>query len=204
MLVLLLTGCTPVIDDTRSRTQPPVAPIVVGQISDLLSPEVQGEDGNLFVSVLPEDCSGVAREVDPPFIQNFDPAATDGGHWVAQGNPEVSIEEMVGVYRADFDPQEALSHAKRTIDSCRDGPIRVTTMRGKEHVFSFLPQADSGSLNIVLWSFTAEGRACDNAFVAAYNAAVEITTCADIYGYDVLSLAHDALERIETLANTTA
>ena len=178
--MLLLTGCTPVIDDARPRAQAPMAPIVVGQVSDLLSPEVHGEDGNLFVSVLPEDCSGVAREVDPPFIQNFDPAATDGGHWVAEGNPEVSI------------------------DSCRDGPIRVTTMRGHEHVFSLLPQADSGSPNIVLWSFTAEGRACDNAFVAAYNAAVEITTCADIYGYDVLSLAQKALGRIEALADMRA
>jgi len=204
LLALVVPGCTRVVDAPQPAPVPPVAPITAGQTVDLLSPKVLGEDGNLFVTVEPEECSGVAREVDPPFISDFDPAATDGGHWVDDGTPEVYIEEMVGVYPANFDPRKALDNAQRVIDSCRDGPIWVTTMSGGEHVFSFLPQPDSGSPSIVLWSFTAKGWACDNAFVAAHNAAVEITTCADIYGYDVLTLAQQALKRIETLANTTA
>ena len=203
-LAVALAGCTRVVDTPQPVPQPPVAPITAGQVSDLLSPNVLGEEGNLFVTVEPEECAGVAREVDPPFIQEFEPAATDGGHWVDEGSPEVYIEEMVGVYHADFDPRDALSHAKRIIDACRDGSIWVTTMQGREHVFSFLPQIDSGSPSILLWSFTGVGWACDNALVAAYNAAVEITACADIYGYDVPALARGALERIETLANTTA
>ena len=45
---------------------------------------------------------------------------------------------------------------------------------------------------------------CDNAFVAARNAAIEITGCGATGGFDVASAANDALERIEKLANTTA
>jgi hypothetical protein len=56
----------------------------------------------------------------------------------------------------------------------------------------------------VLWSFKGDDWACDNAFVAAHNAAIGISTCAYANGYDVLSLARDALKRIEKLVNTTA
>ena len=56
----------------------------------------------------------------------------------------------------------------------------------------------------LIWENTAADWACDNAFVAAHNAAVRISTCAKVNGYDVLSLARDALKRIEKLANTTA
>jgi hypothetical protein len=77
-------------------------------------------------------------------------------------------------------------------------------MRGREYHFRLLPPVNSGSPDIVLWSFKADDWACDNAFVAAHNAAVRISTCASVNGYDVLSLARDALERIDKLANTTA
>ncbi|HET6732513.1 sensor domain-containing protein, partial [Mycobacterium sp.] len=168
-----------------------------------LSPNVGASDGNLFVTVEPENCTGVAREVDPPFIFDHDPAAHDGGHWAVDGQ-EVVVEDMVGVYHADFDPKEALAEAKRTIESCRGVPFTVTTMRGREHIFELAPQADSGSPDIVLWSFRAVDWACDSAFVAAHNAAIEISTCGPVNGYDVLSLAREALDRIEELANTTA
>ena len=88
------------------------------------------------------------------------------------------IDEAVGVYHADFDPKDALAEAKRTIESCRDIPFTVTDMRGREYHFKLLPQVDSGSPDIVLWSFNSDGWACDNAFVAAHNAAVGISTCA--------------------------
>jgi hypothetical protein len=205
LLAVVLAGCTRVIDSPQPASQPPVAPITAIQVVDLLSPEVQGEDGNLFVTVEPEECVGVAREVDPPFISDLDPAATDGGHWnTDQDGREVYIEEMVGVYRANFEPTKALANAKRTIESCRGRPFWVTSMREREYVFELLPHVDSGSPDIVLWSFKGDDWACDNAFVAAHNAAVEITTCGPANGYDVLSLARDALKRIETLANTTA
>ena len=117
------------VDTPQPQPEPPVAPISALQVGDLLSPSVQDKDGNLFVTVEPDDCSGVAREVDPPFIFDLDPAATDGGHWVADDGRDVFIEEMVGVYPADFDPKEALAEAMRTIESCRDIPFTVTTMR---------------------------------------------------------------------------
>jgi hypothetical protein len=203
LLGFVLGGCTQDID----RPQPPperlVAPITALQVGDLLSPNVQDKDGNLFVTVEPEGCSGMAREVDPPLIFDLGPAATDGGHWVSVDG-QVVIDEAVGVYHADFDPKHALAEAKHTIETCRDTPFTVTDMRGREYHFRLLPQVNAGLQDIVLWSFTSEGWACDNAYVAAHNAAVRISTCAEVNGYDVLSLAQDALKRIDALANTTA
>ena len=77
-------------------------------------------------------------------------------------------------------------------------------MRGRGYLFRRVPQVNSGSPDIVLWSFKADGWACDKAFVAAHNAAGRISTCGTVNGYDVLSLAQDPLKRIEKLANTTA
>lgn len=204
LLLLVLGGCTHVVDTPQPQPEPPVAPISALQVGDLLSPSVQDKDGNLFVTVEPDDCSGVAREVDPPFIFDLDPAATDGGHWETNVGRDVFIEEMVGVYPADFDAKKALAEAMRTIESCRDIPFTVTTMERRDHAFTLLPQVDSGSPDILLWSFKAADWACDSAFVAAHNAAIEISTCGPVNGYDVLSLAQNALKRIDTLANTTA
>lgn len=202
-LGFLLSGCTRVIDTGDPRRAVTVAPISALQVGDLLSPTVQNKDGNIFIKVEPEHCSGVAREKDPPFISDHDPAATDGGHWVAPGGREVLIEEMVGVFPATFDPAKALGAARITIESCRDVPLQVDTMR-HQYVFTLLPQIDSGTPEIVLWSFAGADWGCDSAFVAAHNAAVEISTCGPVTGYDVLSLAKDALKRMEALANTKA
>lgn len=204
LLALALSGCTRIIDAPPKAT-PPVAPIAAGQVGDLLSPSVAKYDGNLFSTVEPEDCSGVAKEVDPPFIFDFDPAATDGGHWmVADLGHEVYIEEMVGVYRADYDAKNALAQAKRTLQSCQDDPFTVTDMKGRSYDFTLLPPVTSSSPNILLWSFKANDWACDSTFVAAHNAAIEISTCGPVGGYPVATLATDALDRIERLANTTA
>lgn len=200
-LTLALTGCTRVLDQPHPQAEQSVAPIAAGQVHDLLSPHVQDSDGNMFVTVSPESCSGVAREVDPPFITGPRPAATDGGHWVDEGR--VFIEEMVAVYHRDFDPKAALADAHRTIESCRDVAFTVATMRDQHYLFTLLPQANSGSPDIMLWSFHSIDWACDSALVAAHNAAIEISTCSTVNGYDVLSLARDAAKRIDTLANTT-
>jgi hypothetical protein len=116
----------------------------------------------------------------------------------------VVIDETAGVYHANFDSKHALAETQRTIDSCRNIPFTITDMRDREYHFRLLPQTKSDSPDIVLWSFRAPDWACDNAFVAAYNAAIRISTCATVNGYDVLSLARDALKRIDKLANTTA
>ena len=204
LLAIALTGCTQVVDAPPIPT-PPVAPIPAGQVGDLLSPSVAKYDGNLFSTVEPEDCSGVAKEVDPPFIFEFDPAATDGGHWMVDDlGRQVYIEEMVGVYPADYDAKEALAQAKQTLQSCQDVPFTVTDMKGRSYDFTMLPPVTSDSPNILLWSFSANDWACDSTFVAAHNAAVEISTCGPVGGYPVGTLANDALNRIERLANTTA
>jgi hypothetical protein len=205
LLCLTLVGCTRVVDPPQALPGIPVAPIPAGQVADLLSKNVQRQqDGNLFVAVEPERCSGVAQEVDAPFVFDHSPAAHDGGHWIAPGNPDVFVEEMVGVFRANFDAGAALADARRTIESCRDVSFTVGSMSERTYDFRLRPAADPGSPDIVLWSFSSPDWACDNAFVAAHNAAIEITTCAEVNGFDVLTLAQDALKRIEALANTVA
>ncbi|MEO3758314.1 sensor domain-containing protein [Mycobacterium sp. B14F4] len=205
VFALVVTGCARVVDGPPPKAQPPVAPITAGQAVDLLSPDVIGEDGNLFVTVEPEQCAGVAREVDPPFISDHAPAATDGGHWRGEyDGREMYVEEMVGVYRADFDAQDALAHARQSIESCRGTPFSVRSMAERKYLFELLPPVESGSPDIVLWSFRGDDWACDSAYVAAHNAAIEISTCGPANGYDVDKLAPDALKRIQALANTTA
>ncbi len=204
LLGFALAGCTRVVDAPPPNSTPPVAPIAAGQIADLLSPEVKGAEGNLFVTVEPNECAGVAREVDPPFISANSPAATDGGHYVGNDGRDVFIEEMIGVYRADFNADKAVENVKRTVEDCKGEQIKVTSMRQRKYVFELLPSKDSGSPNIALWSYKGDDWACDSAFVAAHNAAIEISTCSPVNGYDVLTLARDALKRIDRLANTTA
>jgi hypothetical protein len=202
LLGFVLAGCTREVETPQPRAEQPVAPIAALQVEDLLSSNVQDRDGNLFITVEPQECSAHALEVDPPLIFDLKPAATDGGHWVTDEG--VVIDETAGVYHANFDSRRALEETERTIETCRDVPFTITDMRGREYHFTLLPQVDSGSPDIVLWSFQAPDWACDNAFVAAHNAAVRISTCARVNGYDVLSLAQDALKRIDKLANTTA
>ena len=205
ILAVALAGCTRVIDDPRPNSTPPVAPIAAGQVVDLLSPSVEKYDGNLFSTVEPEKCAGVAKEVDAPFIFDHDPAATDGGHWmVDDAGREVYIEEMVGVYRANYDAKDALSQAKQLLRDCEDVPFTVTDMNGRTYDFTLQPVAASSSPSILLWSFRASDWACDSTLVAAHNAAIEISTCGPVGGYPVHTLAADALNRIERLANTTA
>ena len=204
LLGFAVVGCDRDVDAPHAVRAPEAAPISALQVRDLLSPNIQPRDGNLFTTVTPDRCAGVAREVDPPFVFEADPVVTDGGHWESDDVNAVQIEEMVGVYPADYDARQALATAKDTIESCRDQPFTVTTMRGRNYEFTLLPPRDSGSDDIVLWSFAAADWACDSAFIAAHNAAIEISTCSPVNGYDVLSLAHDALNRINALANTTA
>jgi len=204
LFLVFVVGCTRDAEMPQPRPQQPVAPITALQVVDLLSDKVQDRDGNLFITVEPKECSGMALEVDPPLIFDLDPAATDGGHWVTEDGRNVVIDEAAGVYHADFDPQRALAETTRTIESCRNVPFTVTDMRGRDYHFRLLPQVNSGSQDIVLYSFRAPDWACDNAFTAAHNAAIRISTCAAVNGYDVLTLARDALKRIEKLANTTA
>ena len=204
VVCLVLAGCTRGVDAPRPKREPPVAPITAGQVSDLLSERATSdEDPNLFATVEPEECAGLAQEVDPPFIFDTTPAAHDGGQWFADdAERSVSIEEMVGVYRGDFDPKAAIDAVTRTVRSC-SGTLTATAMEGEVVHFRRLPLTDSGSPGIVLWSMAGEW-SCDNAFIAAHNAAIELTACGEANGFDVLSLAQDALKRIETLANMTA
>lgn len=204
VFAVALTGCTRFIDTAVPRSAPRVGPIIAAQVGDLLSDHIQTKDGNRFITVEPESCAGVAREQDAPFIVDRHPVVTDGGHWVAMDGREVYVEEIAAVYASDFDPKAALVGAHATIESCRGTRFLVTSMKGREYHFTMDPRVESDSPNIVLWSFHGADWGCDNAFVAAHNAAVEITACGPVNGYDVGALAKDTLKRIELLVNTTA
>ncbi|MCH9709760.1 MAG: sensor domain-containing protein [Actinomycetia bacterium] len=203
VVLALVSGCTRNVDDARPMPAAVAAPIQVLQVVDLLSPKVLGTEGNLFVTVEPERCSGLAQEVDPPFLDANRPLATDGGHWITEDGV-VFVEEMVAVYRFDFDPAAALDDVRRAVDSCRDTPLTVTTMGQRKHVFEVLPATSDTPQGSVAWRLRSADWNCDNTFVAAHNAAIEITTCGAAGGLDVAKLADDALKRIDALANTTA
>ncbi|WP_235632710.1 sensor domain-containing protein [Mycolicibacterium fluoranthenivorans] len=200
---LAVSGCARIIDTATPHPAPRVGPILANQVGDLLSKQAQDDkDGNRFVSVVPDSCAGAAREKDAPFIVDHHPEATDGGHWVAAEGRPVYVEEIVAVYAADFDARSAITGARSALEACRT-PFTVTDMKGREYHFS-MGVADQGSPHSVIWSFHAADWACDNAFVAAHNAAIEITTCGSVGGYNVTALARDALKLIESLANTKA
>ena len=202
LVIFVVAGCTQVIDTPRPQSEPAPAPITAGQVSDLLSEKAEEkEEPNLFVTVEPEECAGLAAEVDPPFIFDTTPAAHSGGGY---SDGDFSLTEMVGVYSSDFDPKAAIDDVKRTIKSCQQETLITTAMEGQVVDFRVLPASDSASPDIVLWSVDSGGWACDDAFIAAHNAAVEITACGVVNGYDMPSQANAALKRIEDLANTTA
>jgi hypothetical protein len=203
VVAALAPGCTRTVDNPQARPQSLAGPIGTLQVVDLLSPEVIGEDGNLFVVAGPERCAGLAREVDPPFIEINRPLATDGGHWTTEDG-QFFIEEMVAVYRSDFDPAAALESVRRSVDECSGTALSVTTMQDRTYDFEVQRAAADGPDGSVLWSLRAVDWNCDNLFVAAHNAAIEITTCGAAPGYDVNGLAEEALQRINSLANTTA
>lgn len=204
--VLSLVGCSP--SEDKKKTAAPdrrVGPILADLSSELLSPQSDKKHKNpeevAFVGVDPANCAGAAQEVDPPFLMH-DPVAVNNGSW-AQNEGRISmIEEIASVYHSDFEPARAIAEAAKSLDSCQGTTFTIRTRVSDAGQYRLLPRKDSGSPDILLWSFSSASRAwaCDNALVAAYNAAVEITTCSYANGTDVLALAKGALDRINKLA----
>ncbi len=204
-LALIVVGCNRPVDSPRAQPAPPIGPISVLQVGDLLSPDIFNKDGNLFATVEPERCAGVAREVDPPFITDYDPAAEDGGHWpTTVGGVEVVVEEMVAVYQSDYSAADALASARSILEACGDTPVTVTTMYGRTYTFDVESAPRPAPTDAVLWSLRTADWNCDNLFVAAHNAAIEMTSCGAAGGIDVAAAAEEALKRIEALADSTA
>lgn len=205
VLLLAVAGCTRTVDDPQARPAPPIGPISPLQVGDLLSPDVFSKDGNLFATVEPERCAGVAREVDPPFITDYGPAARDGGHWSTTGGGiDAVVEEMVAVYPSDYSSDDALASARSTLQACAETPITVTTMGGRTYTFGVQSAPQPAPTDAVLWSLRSAEWNCDNLFVAAHNAAIETTSCGAAGGIDTAAAAEDARKRIEALVDTTA
>lgn len=205
LVVVAVAGCTRAVDDPQARPAPQIGPISPLQVGDLLSPDIFNKDGNLFATVEPEECAGVAREVDPPFITEHDPESEDGGHWsTTAGGVDAVVEEMVAVFPSDFSAQDALTAARAGVEACADTPVTVTTMYGRTYTFDVQSAAQSAPEGSVLWSLRANDWNCDNLFVAAHNAAIEMTSCGAAGGIDTVAAAQDALKRIEALADNKA
>lgn len=204
LAIAALSGCTQVLHDAPARKQVPVGPIAAGQVSDLLSEGAgASENRDLFAAVEPEECAGLAQEVDPPFIFDITPAAADGGQRFAD-NDYYSVQEMVGVFHEDYNAAAVVDEVRRTVADCSDTSLTVTTSSGDVVRFTARPGVDSGSPEIVLWRLESRGRGCDNAFVAAYNAAVYMTACGDTSGFDITTAGEEALARINALADRRA
>ncbi|MFN8225643.1 MAG: sensor domain-containing protein [Mycobacterium sp.] len=199
LLLLLTTACTRMVDSPRALPQREVAPISTQQVTNLLSSKVTGVEGNQFDEVDPDRCTPVAREVSPPLLTDRHPAAIISGHWQTEDGGVV-VEEIVAVYPSDFDPSAALADAHEAVESCAGTSMTVTTVHGRSYGFDAEPTPSSPA-GAVLWSLRGAAWSCDNAMVAAHNAAIEITTCGAGGGLDTAALATDALARIEALAN---
>lgn len=203
---LLLCGCTRTIDDARPQRARPVAPIAASQVEDLLSTNADPtEFPSPYVSAEPAECAALAQERQAPLIFDPKPVAHSGGYWLDEAGPRANVIEMVGVYHDDYDPRAAVDDVRRTVDDCRDRPLKAAGDDGTANEFRLQPSMDSGSPQIALWSMADPGDAwnCENAFISAHNAAVEITACSENGGYDTLTLAKAALKRIQALANMT-
>lgn len=203
--LLAATACTHVID-ARPRAQLSVAPIVEAQVRDLLSEDAQQSpvDVGVYTGVDPVECAGLVQEANSPLIFDAKPAVNDGGFW---SDDVTGVIEIVGVYRSNYKAADVIDELRRTIGSC-DGKVLVSSGDDDSPPdrFRLGPRIDSGSPDIVVWSVVDEDRgdpwACDNAFTAAYNAAVLITACGQFGGFDVTSVAEGALDRIQKLVNT--
>lgn len=204
--VLALTACTRVVD-ANPTAQVSVAPILAGQVRDLLSEEAQKQavvGVGLYTSVDPAECASLVQEANAPLVFDAKPAVNDGGFW---SDGAVGIIEIAGVYRSNYEARDVIETLRRTIDTCQ-GRTLVSTGDDESDPDSFTlsPPKDSGSPDIVEWSVVDVPNVweCDNAFVAAYNAAVFVTACSQLISYDVLTVAEGALTRINKLVNTVA
>lgn len=202
---LVVTGCTRVVE-SEPVAQQSVGPILQGQVRDLLSENGQRNPVNTYVytGVDPVECAGLLQEADAPLIFDAKPVVNDGGSWE---DDRAEVIEIAGVYRSDYDATAAVDRARRTVDACQGRTLVTFGDDGSapdNHLLS--PPTDTPSPNIAVWSAAVvdDTWVCDNAFVAAYNAAVFTTACGRGGGYDVLSLAEGALDRIYALVNTAA
>ena len=95
VVLAAVTGCTRLVGGSpQARPAPPeAAPITPTQAHDLLSQNAQPGEGYVIDRVEPQRCSGVALEVNPPFIASPGPLATGGGHWTTSVGGEVFLED---------------------------------------------------------------------------------------------------------------
>ena len=118
---------------------------------------------------------------------------------------EVYIEEMVGVYRADYDAQTALSQAKRTVQSCGSIPFTVTDMNGRSYDFTADATGDVPFTRhpaVVLQCRRLGLRQCIRRRPQRGDRDLDVRTRRGLPRRRLW--LEDALKRIENLANTTA
>ncbi len=209
VLALALAGCTRIVDDARPLAQSTGRTHLRGYRSETCSARTSSGRTTTTPTCSPRSsprsAAGISREVDPPFIFDAAPAAHRWRALLRRVQP-VRLRRGDGgrlphrLRRPRRDSRGQTQH--RVLPERHDGGDHHA--RRKCSTSASCPKSIPDRLTSCSGPSTASTWACDNAYVAAHNAAVELTTCGDVNGYDVLTLAKDALKRIETLVNTVA
>lgn len=184
-----------------------VAPIAADAIGRLFEPghfDASGLAENMYSSASPPECRGLVLEVDSPLLMRGQ-AATASAIAPKAGDAEHSqIVQIAAVYPESFSATDLIAEAAKTRERCQSVAITGSTQGGGNSTFQLVGQPDSGSPNILLWNLSAIGKAwfCNNALIAAHNAAVEITSCYPSPATGMKELARSVLRRIDDQART--
>ena len=208
-LLAALASCGHPADAGQSSSQSTarVAPIAADSIGRLFEPghfDASGLSENMYSSASPPECRGLVLEVDSPLLMR-NQAATASAIAPKPGDTEHSqIVEIAAVYPESFSATDLIAEAAKTRDRCQGTAITGSTQGGGNSTFQLIGQPDSGSPNILLWTLSAVGKSwfCNNALVAAHNAAVEITSCYPSPAPGMKEFAQSVLRRIDSQART--
>ncbi|MGL6236756.1 MAG: sensor domain-containing protein [Segniliparus sp.] len=210
-LLAALVSCAHRTDPAESSSQPSakVGPIAAESVQRLFEPghfDASGLSENMYSSASPPECRGLVLEVDSPLLMRGQAAVASAIAPKAGDTEHSQIVEIAAVYREDFSATDLVAEAAKTREHCLSTPITGSTQGGGNSTFQLVGQPDSGSPNILLWTLSAVGKSwfCNNALVAAHNAAIVITSCYPSPAPGMKELAQSALRRIDGQARAGA
>ncbi|WP_148223315.1 sensor domain-containing protein [Segniliparus rotundus] len=192
----------------RAQSSQRVAPIAAEAIQSLFEPGHFNASGNIesmYSSASPPECRALVLEVDSPLLMRGQVASASAIAPKPGDKEHAQIVEIAAVYREGFSATDVIAEAAAMREHCEGTPITGSTQGGGNSTFQLIGQPSSGSPNILLWTLSALGKAwfCNNALIAAHNAAVEITSCYPSPAPKMRELAQSALSRIERQARSS-
>jgi hypothetical protein len=192
----------------RAQSSPRVAPIAAESIQGLFEPghfDASGNMESMYSSASPPECRALVLEVDSPLLMRGQAASAEAIAPKPGDKEHGQIVEIAAVYREDFSATDLIAEAATMREHCEGTPITGSTRGGGNSTFQLIGQPSSGSPNILLWTLSALGKSwfCNNALIAAHNAAVEITSCSPSPAPGMRELAQSVLSRIERQARAS-